>query len=118
MYEDKYALADIMTNNMRVALYHDGFVKMETAMDYLKDGATAVGNATAEEMQFVTFVIEGEQKTEKVVCHGAMMGENTRPMTQQELDAEHEKREKAVDMVMEKAIRFEEKGEAKRKYSL
>ena len=49
-----------MTNNMRVALYRDGFVEMETAMDYLKDGATAVGNATAEEMQFVmAFVIEG-----------------------------------------------------------
>jgi hypothetical protein len=39
-------------------------------------------------------------------------------MTQRELDADHEKREKAVDMVMEKAIRFEEKGEAKRKCSL
>jgi hypothetical protein len=46
------------------------------------------------------------------------MGENARPMTQRELDVEHEKREKAVDMAMEKAIRFEEKGEAKRKCSL
>ena len=88
VYKDNYALADIMTNIMRVALYRDGFVEMETAMDYLKDGATAVGNATAEEMQFVmAFVVK-------------------RPMTQQELDAEHEKREKAVDMAMEKAILF------------
>lgn len=100
--------------NMRVALYRDGFLDMETRMDYLKDGATAVGNATAEEMQFVTFVIEGELKTEKVVRHGATTGESARPMTQRELDAEREKREKAVDMAMEKAIRFEEKGEAKR----
>ena len=43
---------------------------------------------------------------EKVVRHGITTGENVRPMTQQELDAEHEKREKAVDMAMEKAILF------------
>ena len=36
--------------NMRVALYRDGFVDMETTMDYVKDGAMAVGNATVEEM--------------------------------------------------------------------
>jgi hypothetical protein len=29
------------------------------------------------------------------------MGENARPMTQRELNADHEKREKAVDMAME-----------------
>ena len=48
------------------------------------------------------------------------MGENARPMTQQELDAEHERREKPVDMAIEnKAIQFEEqKQEAKRKCSL
>ena len=50
------------------------------------------------------FVIEGELKTEKVVRHSITTGENTRPMTQQELNADHEKREKAVDMAMEKAI--------------
>jgi hypothetical protein len=45
---------------MRVALYCDGFVEREATMDYLKDGVTAVGNAIAEEMQFVTaFVVEG-----------------------------------------------------------
>ena len=43
---------------------------------------------------------------EKVVRHGIMTGENARPMTQQELDADHEKREKAVDMGMEKVILF------------
>ena len=51
----------------------------------------------------MTFVVEGELKTEKLSG---------------ELDADHEKREKAVDMMMEKAIQFEEKGEAKRKCSL
>jgi hypothetical protein len=100
--------------NMKVVLYRDGFVDTETSVDYLKDGATAVGNSTAEEVQFVTHVDDGELKTEKVVRHGATTGTNARPMTQRELDAERTKREKAVDMVMEKAIRFEERGEAKR----
>jgi hypothetical protein len=50
------------------------------------------------------------------VAHGFVMAfVMKRPMTQRELDADHEKREKAVDMVMEKANQFEEKGEAKRK---
>jgi hypothetical protein len=39
LYKDKYALAHIKINNMRVALYLDGIVKMETAIDYLKDEA-------------------------------------------------------------------------------
>jgi hypothetical protein len=46
----------------------------------------------------------GLTKDGKVVRHGITTGENARPMTQRELDAEHEKREKAVDMAMEKAI--------------
>ena len=44
---------------------------------------------------------------EKFVQHGITMGDNVRPMTQQELlDADHEKRGKAVDMTMEKMILF------------
>jgi hypothetical protein len=39
-------------------------------------------------MKFATTVVEGKQKMEKVVRHGAMMRENARPMTQRELDAE------------------------------
>jgi hypothetical protein len=35
---------------------------------------------------------------EKVVRHSITTEENARPMTQRELNAEHEKREKAVDM--------------------
>ena len=56
----------------------------------------------------------------KGLAHGSVMAiVMKRPMTQQELDADHEKREKAVDMAKEKAIRFyEQKGEAKRKCSL
>ena len=45
---------------MRVILYHDGFVKMETAMDYLKDGMMAVENATAEKKQFCDGVCREE----------------------------------------------------------
>jgi tetratricopeptide (TPR) repeat protein len=101
-------------NNMKLSLYRDGFVDMETTADYIKDGATEVGNATAEEMQFVTSVVDGQLHTERVVRHGGSTGKSARAMTQRELDAEKEKREKAVDMAMEKAIRFEEKGEARK----
>jgi hypothetical protein len=60
-----------------------------------------------------------DSSSDKGVAHGFVLAfVMKRPMTQQELDVYHEKREKAVDMAMEKAIRFEEKGEAKRKCSL
>jgi hypothetical protein len=65
--------------NMKIVLYRDGFIDMETAVDYLKDGALAVGNATAELVQFVTHVQDGELKTERVVRHGATTGTNARP---------------------------------------
>ena len=100
--------------NMKLSLYRDGFVEQETTADYVRDGATAVGNATAEEMQFATSVVNGELKTERVVRHGGTTGTTQRAMTQRELDAEKETREKAVNMAMEKAIRFEAKGEAKK----
>lgn len=101
-------------SNMKLQLWRDGFIDQETTVDYLKDGATAVGNASAEEMQFVTSVVDGELKTERVVRHGGSTSKSSRAMTQRELDEEKDKRDKAVDMVMEKAIRFEEKGEAKK----
>ena len=99
--------------NMKVVLYRDGFIDMETVVDYRKDGATAIGNASAEEMQFVTSVVDGELTNERVVRHGGTTGKTARPMTERELAAESVKREMAVDMAMEKAIRFEETGEAK-----
>jgi hypothetical protein len=85
---------------MRVAVMRDGFVETERMCDFLKDGAEVIGNATAEEFQFVTSVVDGELYTEKVIRHGATTGRNARAMTQRELDKENERREKATKMAV------------------
>jgi tetratricopeptide (TPR) repeat protein len=71
--------------------------------DYIKDGAVGVGNATPEESQFVTSVVNGELHTEQVVRHGSTTGQNARAMTQRELDQERERREKAATMAVSMA---------------
>ncbi|TAD83068.1 MAG: glycosyltransferase family 25 protein, partial [Bacteroidetes bacterium] len=52
--------------NMTVRLYRDGFLEHETIADYLRDGAKPIGNATAEEMQFVTSV-QQKKNTKKMI---------------------------------------------------
>ena len=89
--------------NMKVRILRDDFCEGETKADYIADGAVAVGNATPEEMQFVTSVIDGKLTTEKVVRSGSTTGKNARAMTQRELDAEEKTREKAAAMAIAKA---------------
>lgn len=99
-------------NNMTVKLYRDGFVESETTTDYLKDGAVQIGNATPEEMQFITSVVDGNLLTEKVVRSGQSTGKNVRAMTQREIDEEQKLREKAATMAIAKAeemIRIQDK---------
>jgi hypothetical protein len=88
---------------MKVVLYRDGYIDMETSCDYLMDGAVTIGNASAEEYQFVTSVVDGDLHTEQVVRHGATTGKNARAMTQRELDEEKKKREQAAAMAVQKA---------------
>jgi len=89
--------------NLRVAIYRDGFLETETIADYLKDGAEQIGNATPEEFQFVTSCHEGALVTEKVVRSGNTTGKNVRAMTDRELQAEKERREKAAKMAIKMA---------------
>jgi hypothetical protein len=89
--------------NMRVRILRDGFVEQETVADYLKDGATEVGNAKPEEFQFVTSVVNGALATEKVIRAGSTTGTNTRAMTERELAEEHIRREKAAAMAVDMA---------------
>jgi hypothetical protein len=103
-------------SDLHVQLYRNGMVDMETTLDYIKDGAVAVGNATPEEFQFVTSVVGEELLTEKVVRQSSI-GTHARAMTQREMQREEERRNKAVDLVMEKAIRFEETGQAQKEDS-
>lgn len=88
---------------MKVSIVRDGFVETERMVDYIADGAVAVGNATPEEYQFVTSVIDGELVTEKVVRAGATTGKNARAMTQRELEEERIRREKAAAMAVDRA---------------
>ena len=99
-------------SNMTVRIVRDDMVDMEIVSDFIKDGAEQIGNARAEEMQFVTSVQNGQLTTEKVVRAGSTTGQNVRAMTQREMDAENERREKAVAMAIDKAeemIRIQDK---------
>ena len=89
--------------NLLVKVLRDGYVETETKAHYLDDGAETVGNATPEEFQFVTSVVNGELVTEKVIRHGATTGSNARAMTQRELDSEQRKRETAAKMAIDMA---------------
>jgi tetratricopeptide (TPR) repeat protein len=98
---------------MRVAILRDEYIETERVCDFETDGAKMIGNATEREFQFVTSVVEGEITTEAVVRAGATTGENVRAMTQRELEAERENREKAAKYAVgmaENMIKFKEKG--------
>lgn len=100
-------------SNMTVRLIRDGIMEQECTADYLRDGATPVGNATAEEMQFVTSVVDGKLCTEAVLRTGSSTGKQVRAMTQREIDEEKERRAKAAALATTKA---EEMIEIKDKY--
>ncbi|GFH57564.1 hypothetical protein CTEN210_14040 [Chaetoceros tenuissimus] len=61
-------------SKFRIQTYRDGFVDLDTEADYKQDGAKKVGNATAEEVQFVTSVVDGELITERVLRQGSQTG--------------------------------------------
>uniref|UniRef100_A0A7S3L5R1 Uncharacterized protein n=1 Tax=Amphora coffeiformis TaxID=265554 RepID=A0A7S3L5R1_9STRA len=90
-------------SNMTVRIVRDDMVDTEIIADYIKDGAEQIGNAKAEEMQFVTSVHDGQLMTEKVVRAGSTTGKNVRAMTQREIDAENKRREKAAAIAIQKA---------------
>ena len=88
---------------MKVQIFRDGFVDSECICDYIKDGAKAVGNATPEETQFVTSLVNGDLSTEQVLRQGSTTGQNARAMTKRELDQERDRREKAASMAVSMA---------------
>lgn len=99
-------------SNMLVRIYRDGYVEQERLCDFEKDGATAAGNATKEEFQFITSVVDEELVTEAVVREGSTTGENARAMTKRELEESKKRREKAGAMALKMAedmIKFKEK---------
>lgn len=92
--------------DLRVSTYRDGYQDLTTTADYKEMGAKAVGNATPEEMQFVTSVVDGELITEKVARNGngSAHGGSSRVMTEREVEEERKRKENAP--CPENLIRF------------
>jgi hypothetical protein len=92
--------------NLRVSTYRDGYQDLATTADYKEMGAKAVGNATPEEMQFVTSVVGGKLVTEKVARNGSgsAHGGSSRVMTEREVEEERKRKENAP--CPENMIRF------------
>jgi hypothetical protein len=61
-------------SNFHLKIFRDGYLDIETHADYIVDGAEAVGNAKAEEVQFVTSVVQGSLLTERVLRAGSATG--------------------------------------------
>mmetsp|Transcript_6999 Transcript_6999/g.14487 ORF Transcript_6999/g.14487 Transcript_6999/m.14487 type:complete len:574 (+) Transcript_6999:100-1821(+) len=87
-------------SNLRVRTFRDGYVDLETRSDYLQNGAKAVGNATAEEVQFVTSVVDDNFLTEKLLKPGEVKG--SVPMTEREFKELEEKKSKIQEAIDEK----------------
>lgn len=58
-------------SNLKVSLFRDEVMDHETVCDFEKLGAKAVGNASAEEVQFVTSMVDGAFMTERVLREGS-----------------------------------------------
>ena len=103
-------------SNLKVGIYKEGYAEHETSFDYKTNGkAKAAGNATAEEVQFVTSVVNDTLLTEKVLRQGSATGTtvaggvgngsdsaggSARPMTAREMKEVERRKEqirKAVD---------------------
>ena len=100
-------------NSLRVATYRGGFVDQETTADYQTDGAKAVGNAVAEEVQFVTSVVNGELVTERVLSASETRGmkQGARAMTERELKVLEKKKsqiEEALDERLKDLVQIKE----------
>ena len=88
---------------MKVRIFRDDFIETEVDCDYLKDGAVAVGNATPEEFQFITSVVEGKLIMEEVVRAGNTTGKNVRAMTPREVEEENKRRARAAELAISMA---------------
>ena len=108
--EDRIFHAGVTKMNVR--LIRDGYTEYERMCDYEADGAVEVGNASPEEYQFITSVIDDELVTEAVVREGSTTGENARAMTKRELEESKARKEQAAKVALgmaENMIKFKEK---------
>ena len=78
-------------SDMKVQILKEDNIFMEKSMDYIKDGAVAQLNLTAEEYQFVTFVQKNSLVTERLIRVG------NKSLTQSEYDKEQKRLGKLKD---------------------
>jgi hypothetical protein len=100
---DKRPSTGVKTGTIVFFMRVSRICELETVADYIKDGATSAGNASLEECQFITSVVDGTLTTEKVVRTGSSTGTNTRAMTEREVEEERVRREKAAAMAIDMA---------------
>lgn len=96
-------------SNLSVKTFRDGFVDLQTSADYIQNGAKVIGNASAEEVQFVTSVVDDEFLTERILKPGEAKG--SVPMTERELKALEEKKiqiQEAMDERLKDIVKFKE----------
>jgi len=88
-------------SRLHVSTYRDGFVDLETRADYKENGAQSIGNSTAEEIQFITSVVENELVTERIYRPGeaANVKKGMMPLTERELKNMQEQKKKIDDAV-------------------
>lgn len=90
-------------NDMSVQVYKDEYLETEKkGIDYIKDGAIAIGNATAEEVQFVTSLVDDQLTTERVFQTNTNES-NSSKMTGSEFE-EHQNKIKQVKKKMEEHV--------------
>ncbi|KAL3796423.1 hypothetical protein HJC23_004220 [Cyclotella cryptica] len=99
-------------SKLRVRTFRDGFVDLETCSDYLENGAKAVGNSSAEEVQFVTSVVDNELVTERVYRPGESnnVKKGIMPLTERELQGIKEKQNKvdeALNVHLTEVVKFD-----------
>ena len=92
-------------SGLHVCTYRDGFVELETHADYKENGAKAVGNSSAEEVQFITSVVNNELVTERIYRPGESTNVNKgmMPLTEREM-VDMQKQKKKIDDAVEKHL--------------
>lgn len=90
--------------DMSVKIYKQESLTMaKEEIDYLKDGAKAIGNASAEEVQFITSVVNQQLITERIV-QNSNNGTKSVPMTERER-INHQKKKQEVQNSMEEHVK-------------
>lgn len=93
-------------SGLHVSTFRDGFLDLETRADYKENGAQSIGNSTAEEIQFITSVVDNELVTERIYRPGEAnnVKKGMMPLTERELKNMQEQK-KMIDDAVDKHLK-------------